>query len=183
MTVSFQGDRLFAHSWRLLGAYIFRRMGHSTNEQVIASLYEAFASRDGDAMAACYHPEARFSDPVFVDLDARQVAGMWKMFCERGEDLEITFSDVSATEEAGSAHWEARYKFTATGRSVHNVIDASFEFRDGKIVRHRDDFDFYRWSRMALGPLGVALGWSPIVRNKVRSQARAQLDRYLGEGS
>ncbi|MBA3630597.1 MAG: hypothetical protein H0W55_13180 [Actinobacteria bacterium] len=36
--------------------------------------------------------------------------------------------------------------------TVHNKIGVSFSFRDGLNIRHRDHFDFYRWSRMALGP-------------------------------
>lgn len=150
----------------------------SSNEALINSFYKAFAERDGEAMAACYHPDATFDDPVFPGLGHREVTGMWRMLCDRATDLDVTWSDVAADDSSGTAHWEADYTFS-TGRKVHNVIDANFEFRDGMIVRHRDDFDFYRWSRMALGPLGVALGWTPLVRNKVRGQARAQLDRFL----
>lgn len=52
------------------------------------------------------------------------------------------------------------------------------DYEDGLIVHHRDDFDLYRWARMALGPVGIALGWTPIVRNQVRGQAAAQLHRF-----
>src|SRR5262249_41117213 len=38
------------------------------NDELIRRLYTAFASHDGPAMAACYAPDAHFSDPVFVDL-------------------------------------------------------------------------------------------------------------------
>jgi hypothetical protein len=61
---------------------------------------------------------------------------------------------------------------------VHNKIDASFRFRDGKIAEHTDDFDLYRWTRMALGPVGVLLGWSPLVKGQVRAQAKNQLARF-----
>lgn len=37
---------------------MLRRMG--TNAELIARFYTAFAARDGDAMAACYAPGARF---------------------------------------------------------------------------------------------------------------------------
>ncbi|MGH8481769.1 MAG: nuclear transport factor 2 family protein, partial [Nevskiaceae bacterium] len=61
----------------------------------------------------------------------------------------------------------------------HNVIDASFEFRDGKIVRHTDRFDLYRWSRQALGPAGVLLGWTPLLQSKVRAMAAKGLEEYV----
>ena len=145
------------------------------NETLLQEFYEAFARRDPSTMAAAYADDARFSDPVFQDLDAREVRAMWKMLIERGADLAVTFRGISAGDARGVAHWEATYTFSATGRRVHNVIDATFEFRDGQIVRHVDTFDFWRWSRMALGARGTLLGWTPFVRNKVRATAARQL--------
>ncbi|QDV07207.1 SnoaL-like domain protein [Planctomycetes bacterium Poly30] len=145
------------------------------NEALLHEFYGAFARRDASAMAAAYADDARFSDPVFPNLDASEVRAMWKMLLERGKDLAVTFGGISADDARGKAHWEATYTFSATGRTVHNVIDATFEFRDGKIVRHVDAFDFWRWSRMALGAKGTLLGWTPLVRNKVRETAARQL--------
>ena len=148
------------------------------NEALIRRFYEAFAVRDAEGMAACYHPEVVFSDEVFVDLRGPRAAAMWQMLCERGKDLVVTFSDVEAGDQTGSARWEAVYTFTATGRKVHNRIAARFRFQDGKISEHRDRFDFWAWSRQALGPVGWLLGWSPIVKNKVRRTAGGQLERW-----
>lgn len=137
-------------------------------------------------MAACYHPAVRFSDEVFVDLDGARAAGMWRMLCERGKDLKIEFRDIDANDSTGRAHWEAWYTFSGTRRRVHNRIDARFEFKDGKIIRHRDSFDFRAWARQALGPIGLLLGWSGFLRNRVRSQAARNLTAFLnprGEGS
>ena len=147
--------------------------------ELIDTFYDAFARRDGDAMAACYHPDAEFSDPVFVGLRGEEVGGMWKMLCERGKDLKVQHSGVWAEDERGGARWEAWYTFSATGRPVHNRIEARFTFKDGKIATHVDDFSFWRWSRQALGAPGLLLGWSPMVIGKVRSQARKGLRLYL----
>jgi ketosteroid isomerase-like protein len=155
----------------------------SNHAQLIEQFYSAFAKRDAEGMIACYHAQVRFSDPVFVDLDAREAAGMWRMLCERAQAFSLEFSDVRAEGETGSAHWEARYLFSATGRSVHNVIDAAFRFADGKIIEHRDEFDFHRWSKQALGTPGLLLGWTPLLRNKVRAQARKGLEHYLRKHS
>lgn len=148
------------------------------NERLLHDFYESFSDREGAAMAAAYHDEAFFSDPVFPDLDAAGVRAMWKMLCSRGKDLKIEFSQVSANDTHGSAHWEAWYTFEATGRKVHNIIDAEFTFRDGKILRHTDDFDFWRWSRHALGVPGVLLGWAPPLQNRVQTMAGTQLSRW-----
>lgn len=130
-------------------------------------------------MAACYHPEARFSDPVFVDLDSAQVQGMWKMLCERGTDLRVEHGNVWVDAERGGARWQAWYTFSATGRKVHNQIEAAFGFADGKIIEHVDTFSFWRWSRQALGVPGVLLGWTPLLRAKVQRTARAGLDDFM----
>ncbi len=153
----------------------------STHAQLIEQFYTSFAAQDAEGMIACYHPEVHFTDPVFVDLDAQQAAGMWRMLCSRAQDFSLEHSAVNVDGDRGSAHWEARYVFSGTGRRVHNVIDAEFRFADGKIIDHRDHFDFYRWSRQALGPAGIVLGWTPLVRKKVRAQARAGLDAFLAD--
>ena len=148
------------------------------NAALLERFYAAFARRDGAAMAACYAPGARFTDPVF-DVSGGEVGAMWSMLCERATDLRVEWRVVRADESHGSAHWEPRYTFSATGRPVHNVIDADFTFAAGRIVRHVDTFDLWRWSRMALGAKGLLLGWSPLVRNAVRQQARRGLDAWI----
>ncbi len=140
--------------------------------------YTAFAARDGATMAACYHPQAQFSDPAFPDLKGADPGRMWQMLTERGKDLVVEYKIESATESEGRVHWEARYTFSATGRKVHNVITGEFEFKDGLIYRHRDNFDFWRWSRQALGPMGLLLGWSPMLRKKVQGKAAQGLAAY-----
>jgi hypothetical protein len=128
-------------------------------------------------------PDARFSDPVFRDLRGDEVRAMWRMLCERGRDLELSHSRVRAEGDRGSAHWEADYTFSATGRRVHNEIDADFRFRDGLIAEHKDEFDLWRWSRQALGPVGALLGWAPPLRSRVRGRARQSLDEFMVAGA
>ena len=148
------------------------------NAELINRFYESFAGGDHATMARSYADDATFSDPVFPRLDAGGVRAMWRMFCTGGNDIDVTFRDIVADDTSGTAHWEAVYRFPATGKQVHNRIDAAFTFRDGRIERHVDTFDFYAWSKQALGPVGMLLGWSPIVKNKVRAQAGAQLDKF-----
>lgn len=151
------------------------------NEALIRSFYEAFNRRDAAAMTACYAPDVRFRDPVFLDLEGPRAGAMWKMLCARGADLTVEASAFSADDAKGSAHWDARYTFTGTGRKVLNRIDAAFEFRDGRIVRHVDTFDLWRWASQALGPAGRLLGWTPLVQGKIRAQARAGLEQWIAK--
>lgn len=130
-------------------------------------------------MAACYHEDATFQDEVFDLKNGREIAAMWHMLCEAGKDLHIGFSQAHADDQTGGAHWEAHYTFSRSGRRVHNVIEARFGFRDGKIVWHEDRFSFRRWSRMALGPVGWLLGWTPFLRHQVRRTAMNGLWHFI----
>lgn len=149
------------------------------HELLIENFYTAFANRDHAAMARCYHDDIHFSDPVFTDLRGKEVPAMWHMLCKQGADLRVEHSDISVTGDSGSARWVAKYSFDPSGRQVHNSIEARFEFKDGKIVSHRDSFDLWKWSSMAIGGIGTALGWSGFVQNRVRSTARHGLDRFI----
>ncbi len=151
-----------------------------THRQLIESFYQALQRRDGDAMAVCYHPEATFEDEAF-NLKGDEPGDMWRMLCSRGKDLRVEYRDIKVDGSRGSAHWDAWYTFSATGRHVHNRIDAEFEFKDGKIFRHRDRFNFWSWTKQALGPAGLLLGWTPLLRNKVRTQARRGLDAFRAQ--
>jgi ketosteroid isomerase-like protein len=151
------------------------------NAELITRFYTAFGNRDASGMAACYHPEIEFSDEVFPDLKGPRAGAMWQMLCERGKDLKIEFRDIEADDSTGRAHWEAWYTFSATGRPVHNRVEARFEFLDGKIVRHHDSFDFRAWASQALGPVGKLLGWSSMLKKRVRSQAGESLEVFLNK--
>ena len=155
----------------------------SDNLALLQNFYRAFQARDGKAMAACYHPEVVFSDPVFPALSGESAGQMWQMLCARGKDLRIEFSALSADENAGSAHWEAWYTFSASGRPVHNIVEARFAFKDGKIIHHTDEFDFPRWARQALGFKGLLLGRSRFLLEKVRATAAKSLADHVAKNS
>ncbi len=151
------------------------------NAELIHRFYTALGHRDHETMAGCYRVDAVFSDPVFQHLEGAEIGGMWRMLCVRGKDLELTFDGIEADDSKGSARWQPVYTFDATGGKVHNRVVASFEFEDGAIRHHTDVFDLYRWTRMALGPTGVLLGWSPFLQNQVRQRAGGVLEKFLAK--
>jgi hypothetical protein len=151
------------------------------SRETIERFYKAFAGLDAKTMAHCYAQDAMFHDEVF-DLRGRtHIGGMWAMLCanikrQGRNDWKLQVRDITDR----SAHWEATYRFSATGNLVHNVIDAEFEFdSNGLIKRHRDRFDFWRWSRQALGVRGWLLGWSGLLRRKVQRTATRRLAKHL----
>jgi ketosteroid isomerase-like protein len=151
----------------------------SENEHLIERFYAAFARHDGAEMAACYGPDARFSDPVFVDLQGDQPGAMWEMLTGRAPDLKVTLVEHHANGERGTAHWLADYTFSATGRQVHNDVQAEFTFAGGLISEHRDSFDLYGWARQAIGPVGMLLGWTRPLQARLQRTARASLEEFM----
>ncbi len=147
--------------------------------KLIEKFYSAFQNLDGESMAECYHPKVFFSDPVFPRLEGKEATAMWKMLCSQARDFSLSFDTVEADNHLGKTRWEANYTFSLTGRKVRNKIDANFEFKDGKIICHSDQFSFWKWSVMALGSVGLLLGWTPLIRNRVRQQAAINLEKFI----
>lgn len=146
------------------------------NKEIITRFYESAIKADAEGMVSCYHDDIEFEDPAFGKLYGNQAKNMWRLLIK--PNIKISFSDVQASEHSGSAKWRAEYVFTKTGRKVINEITAQFEFNDGKITKHTDHFDLWKWSRQALGLSGYLLGWTSFMRNKIQRQTNALLRKY-----
>lgn len=149
------------------------------NEALVRRFYACLAARDAEGMAACYHPDVFFSDPVFPRLRGEAAADMWRMLLARATDLEVSLDEVSGEPDGLLARWTARYTFR--GRPVVNRVRAMFAFRDGRISRHYDHFSLWRWAAQALGPVGAALGWFGPFRWALRQRTRRSLERFSAD--
>jgi hypothetical protein len=181
-------QKMLLRSDALLQVYHFPATLKATmhaNQHTLEKLYSAFARLDSATMAQCYALDATFDDEAFSLRGHREVTGMWHMLCDatkaKGRDVwKLDYSGIEADAATGQAHWEADYRFSATGRMVHNVIDSRFTFDgQGLIQTQCDNFDFWAWSRQALGAPGLLLGWTPFLKSKVRATAAANLKKYL----
>ena len=152
---------------------------NTTNEALIHQFYNAFAQLNADAMVACYDDSITFEDPAFGVLHGNDAKNMWRMLTASDKaQLKVTFDCVTANDSTGSANWIARYLFGTTGRKVTNRVSAQFEFKNGKIIKHTDSFNFWLWSRQALGFAGYTLGWTPFLKHKVQQNTKALLKAY-----
>lgn len=148
----------------------------------MSQFYEAFQKHDADSMAKLYHMDVIFNDPAFTNLSNEEVTNMWKMLIERSKgELEIEFHSIMGDEKMAQCTWEARYKFSKTKNDVHNIIHSTMEFQDGLIIKHTDNFNFWRWSSMALGTPGKLLGWTPFLKGKVQKMAMKSLKDYMNK--
>lgn len=162
----------------------------SAPEAAVAAFYAAFARLEPPAMAPLYADAVQFRDEAFNLSGRAATMAMWSMLCDgvRGQGAagravwRLEASAIRrdpADARAVLAHWDVDYLFGPAQRRVHNRIDARFVFdASGRVVEHVDRFDFWRWSRQAVGLPGLLLGWSPWLKGKVATQAGRQLERY-----
>lgn len=153
----------------------------NSNEEVMSRFYSAFKRQDARAMNECYAEDIIFNDPAFGILQGNAAKSMWRMLCERAKDFTLEFSNVQCDEEYGTCNWTANYTFSKTGKKVVNKVKAHMRFRDGFIIEHTDEFNFYAWAKQALGLPGLLLGWSSFIKRKVRFQALKGLGKYMEE--
>lgn len=145
---------------------------------LIEEFYAAFQERDAERMVACYHDDIVFTDPAFGELKGEHAKNMWRMLLQNSKDLTLEFSDVSADEKSGKAHWDARYTFSQTGRKVVNQIEAKFEFKDGKISKHCDNFNLHSWAKQAFGMKGALFGWSRFFKRQLNAKTNHLLSKF-----
>ena len=79
----------------------------NTNESLIHQFYTCFGEKDFKGMQRCYAQNASFSDPIFKDLNAKEVQSMWEMLIKSSKDMQIEFANVKASDHHGSADWIA----------------------------------------------------------------------------
>lgn len=151
-------------------------------KRLVTDFYTAFQNGDAENMVKLYHPDVEFEDPAFGKLQGERAKNMWRMLVERSKgELKINFGNIRIHGDTATAEWEAFYKFSTTGRDVHNIVKANFEFKDGLIYRHHDTFDLWRWSKMALGLPGYLLGYTGFFKNKLNTQANEQLTEFISK--
>lgn len=149
--------------------------------EIIDRFYTAFSKLDFESMASCYHDDIIFEDPAFGILQGNRARAMWEMLCtsQKGKDFKIEYSNITAHNATGTAQWEAYYKFSKTGRKIHNKIDATFKFKDDLIIEHTDHFSLSNWARQAFGFKGLILGKTGFFKLKLQSQTNNALDKFI----
>ena len=148
---------------------------------IISQFYTAFSYLDSETMNSFYADDVVFNDPAFGTLKGDEVKYMWQMLCEAqvGKDFKVEFSNVMEDDVSGTAHWEAHYIFSRTGRKVHNKIDAEFKITDGKIIEHTDRFNLKKWASQAMGFKGSIIGGTGYFKRKLQFRTKKMLGRYI----
>ena len=153
-----------------------------SNKDLIKKFYTSFSKSDHQGMTSCYHNDVVFKDPAFGTLRNGRPAQMWEMLLSKAKgNISISFDNIQADENTGSATWTAIYEYGPKKRKVINNVSAEFTFQDGKIIQHTDTFDLWKWTKQAMGPVGYLLGWSSFIKSKIQKTTNSQLDAFIAK--
>ncbi len=160
---------------------------------VVGRFFEAFAASDWQTMARCYHDKASFSDPVYPDLREERIVYRWHQLLSAAEtstlksgsknshslnNLKLEYRVLFGDERKAQVLWTASYLYQ--NRSVSNEVLSTLAIWDDKIVRQVDEYNFWRWSRQALGLTGLAFGAMPWYQRSVQRSAQSRLEQAAG---
>jgi len=153
------------------------------NTELIEAFFTAFAKGNAEEMITCYHKDVTFQDPAFGTLKGDRAKQMWQMLLsQKSAAPVVSFSDViSLGDNMVGAKWRAKYFYGPKKRKVINHVKAVFTIKDVKIHKHTDSFNLWKWSRQAIGPVGLAIGWTPMMKAKIQSIANGKLDSYINK--
>jgi len=111
------------------------------------SFYKSLKAQDFAGIKAAVSPKLQFSDPAFPDLEGKKALAMWK-FISEGDIRALNFRIHDVVGDTVYGSWEADY--VLNGRPIHNEIRSKITTKGGKIVAHRDLYDFDAWAKQAL---------------------------------
>ncbi len=147
--------------------------------EILEKFYTSFSNKDINGMLSCYSDEIIFYDPAFGPLRGSRAKAMWTMLIERGTSLDISFEVLEASTDFGKVKWTANYHYGSKKRKVVNRVLAQMTLKDGKIIKHIDHFNFWKWAQQALGLPGYLLGWSPLMTKIVRKKTNGLLNDFI----
>ncbi len=153
---------------------------------IVTQFFEAFAKHDWRSIARCYHDKASYSDPLFPDLRGERIVYMWyQMLGTAGakqthsmNDLNLEYRILFGDERKAQVEWTANYVYA--GRYVRIEGLTTLAIWDDKIVRHVNEYNFWRWIRQAKGLTGLVFGGLPAYQRNVQRSAQSLVDQAAG---
>ncbi len=118
----------------------------NSSEKTINQLYTSIANGDIKKINECYSPITKFHDPIFGTLNNNEVPKMWEMLITKSKGkLEIEYNIIKTDNRTASVQWTAIYTFGKKQREIKNVIHSQFQFKEGLIIKQKDDFNIWTW--------------------------------------
>ncbi|AVN60196.1 ketosteroid isomerase [Mesoplasma entomophilum] len=141
-------------------------------ELILRKFYEAFTKGDFKKMNSLYDDSIVFNDPIFKNLNNKQVTNMWKSLLSNKKEskFEVSYEIIKENKDI-FVRWTATYLFGPKKRKVTNVVDSKMEVVNGKIVKHTDSFNFKKWAKQSIGGPAYIFGNQKWFKNKVSKAA------------
>lgn len=105
------------------------------------------------------------------------------LLSQKKESTIITFNSIQASSEKGTVNWIAEYFYGEKKRKVINKVNASFKFKEGKIIEHTDTFNLWEWTKQAMGITGFLMGWTSFMKDKIQATTNKNLDDFIQKDS
>ncbi|AVN64236.1 MULTISPECIES: nuclear transport factor 2 family protein [Mesoplasma] len=141
-------------------------------EIILKDFYDAFTKGDFKKMNSLYDESIVFNDPIFKDLNNKQVTTMWKSLLSNKKEskFEVSYELLNENDYL-FVTWTATYLFGPKRRKVTNIVDSRMEVKDGKIIKHTDSFNFKKWAKQSIGGPAFIFGNQKWFKNKVSKAA------------
>ena len=94
-------------------------------------------------------------------------------------DISVKYEIINESKDWIHTEWTISYLLEVTGRRVILNEKGFFRIEDGKIVEHRDEYDFWSWSSQGLGFVGKCFGWLNWFKLRVKVQAKRTIDVFM----
>lgn len=146
--------------------------------EIVKEFYEALNKRDYKIVNGLYHSEAKYRDEIF-DFNGIEIHALWYNATLPEMDISVKLESIREEGDKVITEWEMRYTLDIIKRRINLKEKGVFEFKDEKIYRHTDTYDFWAWCTQAFGAIGRVMGWSNWLRNRVRNQARKSVLTHL----
>ena len=145
---------------------------------VLNEFFIAFTNHDVETMLSYYHKDIIYDDIGFGKQKGENAKAVWYFLLGKvDKNAVITFSNIQITKNKGQVNWTTKYTFGK--RKIINQVTATFHFKDGKIIYHKDDYSLWKWSQQAFGIVGYLIGWSWLFSWFIRWQMQQLLRNFI----
>jgi limonene-1,2-epoxide hydrolase len=122
-------------------------------EQIIRDFCNAWRRKNIDELMSFFDADAVYHNiPVPAVRGAKAIRAAFLSFAELMDSIDL---EVLAIARNGNLVFTERVdRFRWQGKTLDLPVAGVFEVRDGKIVAHRDYFDYETWKKSTGIPLG-----------------------------
>ena len=145
---------------------------------IVEQFYAALNAKDLLTLRSLYHPKAEYNDEIF-SLNYKEILALWYSSMQPEMELVAEVHSIDQQKESIVTHWTISYTIASINKRITLDEVGRFEFQDGLIIRHTDEYSFYRWCAQAFGVAGMLASWSKWLRKKVRNQAYSSINANI----